>query len=95
MLSTYQNELLFKIETKYGRNNSFNNNLDGRQWMLFVYLPGMIALLPICITLIFLPRLPALCVTKEMSPYHLLTCDVLHGDTESSRYWEARGLLGR
>ncbi|GFU39966.1 hypothetical protein NPIL_391751 [Nephila pilipes] len=71
-------------------------NLDGRQWLLFVYLPGMIALLTICITLAlaFLPRL----YDKRNEPldkYHLRTCRALHEDTESSRYWEARRLLER
>ncbi|GFT43220.1 hypothetical protein NPIL_311541 [Nephila pilipes] len=49
-------------------------NLDGRQWLLFVYLSGMIALLPICIALAFLPTLPDPCVTKEMSLWTNTTC---------------------
>ncbi|GFU27980.1 hypothetical protein NPIL_188221 [Nephila pilipes] len=46
---------LSKVKTKYGRNNSLldipDKNLDGRRWLLFVYLPDMIPLLPICIAL--------------------------------------------
>ncbi|GFT45024.1 hypothetical protein NPIL_546271 [Nephila pilipes] len=33
--------------------------------------------------------------SKPMNKYHLRTCGALQGDIESSRYWEARGLLGR
>ncbi|GFT13351.1 hypothetical protein NPIL_521321 [Nephila pilipes] len=36
-------------------------NLDGRQRLLLVYLLGMIALLPICIELAFLPSCLPLC----------------------------------
>ncbi|GFT63033.1 reverse transcriptase domain-containing protein [Nephila pilipes] len=33
--------------------------------------------------------------SEPMDKYHLRTCGALHGNTESSRYWEARGFMGR
>ena len=53
-----------------------------------LHLSDMIALMPICIVLVFLPWLPPHCVTKEiksMNKYDLCTYGVLHGDTDSSR----------
>ncbi|GFS44627.1 uncharacterized protein NPIL_498421 [Nephila pilipes] len=32
---------------------------------------------------------------EPMDKYHLRTCGALHGDKESLRYWEARGILGQ
>ncbi|GFU27747.1 hypothetical protein NPIL_336171 [Nephila pilipes] len=58
----------------------------------------MIALLPICVSLAFLPKLPTPCVDKRnesVDKYHLRTCGALHLNTESSRHWEMRGFLGR
>ncbi|GFS82436.1 hypothetical protein NPIL_277241 [Nephila pilipes] len=43
----------------------------------------MIALLPICITLAFLPKLPALCVTKDMRPWINITCVPVDLSTEA------------
>lgn len=99
MQSMHQDEFLYKIESKYGRNNYVLDITDkpSREAIAaFVYLPGTIALLSIYITLAFLPRLHAPVSQKNapMDEYHLHTCRVLHGYTESSRYWERRGLLG-
>lgn len=49
-------------------------NLDGRQWLFFVYLPDMIALMPICIALAFLLTLPVPYMTKETSLWTDTTC---------------------
>ncbi|GFT58193.1 hypothetical protein NPIL_631731 [Nephila pilipes] len=85
MRSTYQDELLSKIKIKYGRKSCLLDIPDKprrRQRLLFVYLPGMIALLPICIALAFLPKLPAPCVTKEMSLWTNTTCIPVDLSTE-------------
>ncbi|GFU13405.1 hypothetical protein NPIL_615511 [Nephila pilipes] len=51
----------------------------------------MIALRSICIALAC-----PLCdeLNEPVDKYHLRNYGVLHGDTESLRYWEARDLLG-
>ncbi|GFS61603.1 hypothetical protein NPIL_394351 [Nephila pilipes] len=77
MRSTYQDEKFSKIKTIYGRNNcllDIPHKPKREAVAAFVYLPGMIALLPISIALAFLPRLPAPCVTKEMSLWTNITC---------------------
>ncbi|GFS70208.1 uncharacterized protein NPIL_216871 [Nephila pilipes] len=101
MQPTYQDELLSKIKIKYGRNNYLLDipHKPRREavaaFPLFTRYDCLAAHL-YRIGILTEAACPLSGKRNEpMDKYHLRTCGALHGNTESSRYWKTRGLLGR
>ncbi|GFT28187.1 hypothetical protein NPIL_101201 [Nephila pilipes] len=97
MRSMYQDELLSKIKTKYGRNNCLLDISDKPRreavavFRLFTEHDCLTAHL-YRIDILTEAACPLCKKRKEpVYKYHLRTCGDIHGNTESSRYWEARG----
>ncbi|GFT43921.1 hypothetical protein NPIL_34931 [Nephila pilipes] len=80
--STYQDELLSKIKSKYGRNNCLLDILDKPRREALAAFPLFIG--HVCLTthLYRIGILPAPCVTKEMSLWANTTCVLVEFSTK-------------
>lgn len=96
--SAHQDELFSTIESKYGTNNSLLEVPDKpTQVAAFCLFTGHNYLAAHVHCIGILTEFTCPLSDKRYKPidkYHLHTCRALNGDTESSRYWGARGLLG-
>ncbi|GFU26759.1 uncharacterized protein NPIL_331291 [Nephila pilipes] len=96
MWSTCKDELLSKIETKYGRNNSLLDIPDKPRWeavAAFHIFIGRHCLAAHLYRIGILTEAACPLCDKRNEPtdkYHLRRCGVLHRDMECWRYWEAR-----